>query len=82
MPLTDRGRTERPESLRDHADSHLRDAIVSSSAPRAAPTGAARATHDNWSTLGRLLHLDDDDAHSPTTAEGAPWPSPTSPATG
>jgi DNA-binding GntR family transcriptional regulator len=44
---------------------------------------AAAATHDNWSTLGRLLHLDDDDeAHSPTTEEGAPWPSPTSPATG
>lgn len=42
---------------------------------------AARATHDNWSTLGRLLHLDDDDeAHSPTTEEGSPWPSPTSPA--
>ncbi|MRX42163.1 FCD domain-containing protein [Agromyces sp. Q22] len=43
---------------------------------------AAAATHDNWSTLGRLLDLDDDDeAHSPTTEEGAPWPSPTSPAT-
>jgi DNA-binding GntR family transcriptional regulator len=41
---------------------------------------AARATHDNWSTLGRLLHLDDDDeADSPTTShQGAPWPSPTS----
>ncbi|KZE94896.1 MULTISPECIES: GntR family transcriptional regulator [unclassified Agromyces] len=44
---------------------------------------AARATHENWSTLGRLLHLDDE-ADSATTppAEGAPWPSPTSPATG
>ncbi|GAA4063459.1 GntR family transcriptional regulator [Agromyces indicus] len=44
---------------------------------------AARATHENWSTLGRLLHLDDeaDSATTPPT-EGAPWPSPTSPATG
>ncbi|RXZ45916.1 GntR family transcriptional regulator [Agromyces binzhouensis] len=43
---------------------------------------AAAATHDNWSTLGRLLHLgDDDEAPSPATDQGAPWPSPTSPAT-
>ncbi|WP_394550680.1 GntR family transcriptional regulator [Agromyces sp. MMS24-JH15] len=35
---------------------------------------AAAATRENWSTLGRLLHLDD-----PTPTEGAPWPSPTSP---
>jgi hypothetical protein len=56
------------ERLRDPANGRFAD--------------AARATHDNWSTLGRLLHLDDDDeAHSPTTEEGAPWPSPTSPAT-
>ncbi|MGR2753313.1 GntR family transcriptional regulator [Agromyces arachidis] len=32
---------------------------------------ASRATHDNWSTLGRLLHLDDE-AHSPITEAGAP----------
>jgi DNA-binding FadR family transcriptional regulator len=50
---------------------------------------AARAAHENWSTLGRLLHLDEadeaDHAHAPATTpspEGAPWPSPTSPATG
>lgn len=43
---------------------------------------AARATHENWSTLGRLLHLDDDDEATTPTTEGEPWPSPTSPATG
>lgn len=44
---------------------------------------AARAAHENWSTLGRLLHLDDEaDSITTRSPEGAPWPSPTSPATG
>jgi DNA-binding GntR family transcriptional regulator len=36
---------------------------------------AGVAARENWSTLGRLLHLDD------TPTEGDPWHSPTSPAT-
>lgn len=35
---------------------------------------AGAAARENWSTLGRLLHLDE--------AQGAPCPSPTSPVTG
>jgi DNA-binding GntR family transcriptional regulator len=38
---------------------------------------AGVAARENWSTLGRLLHLDDT-----TPIEGDPWHSPTSPATG
>ncbi|WP_395244044.1 GntR family transcriptional regulator [Agromyces sp. MMS24-K17] len=37
---------------------------------------AAAAARENWSTLGRLLQLDD-----PAPTEGDPWPSPTSPDT-
>jgi DNA-binding GntR family transcriptional regulator len=39
---------------------------------------AGVAARENWSTLGRLLHLDD----NTTPTEGDPWHSPTSPATG
>jgi DNA-binding GntR family transcriptional regulator len=52
---------------------------------------AAAAARENWSTLGRLLHLDDDDEAAaapqataerhPSDPRGAPWHSPTSPAT-
>ncbi len=52
---------------------------------------AGAAARENWSTLGRLLHLDDDEPsavpqatasrHPSPTQQGAPWHSPTSPAT-
>jgi hypothetical protein len=59
---------------------------------------AGTAARENWSTLGRLLQLDDGDgdgddpiagaqsavpaASVTTPTEGEPWPSPTSHATG
>ena len=61
-------------SVADH------DRIIALCADRRADD-AARATHENWSTLGRLLHLDDEDPSPTAPIEGAPWPSPTSPAT-
>ena len=62
-------------SVADH------DRIIALCADRRADD-AARAAHENWSTLGRLLHLDDEDPSPTAPTEGAPWPSPTSPATG
>ena len=60
-------------SVADH------DRIIALCADRRADD-AARATHENWSTLGRLLHLDDEDPSPTAPTEGTPWPSPTSPA--
>ncbi|MGW4928198.1 hypothetical protein ACWEOH_03520 [Agromyces sp. NPDC004153] len=65
-------RAERPTSLRDDGSRELRDAIVSgrqrswpTTGSTRSPCGRARTRCcSNWSTLGRLLHLEaDDDDH-------------------
>ncbi|HEX6956182.1 MAG TPA: GntR family transcriptional regulator [Agromyces sp.] len=81
-PLLRRLERARFSSLAGRGSVADHDRIIELCAARRADQ-AARATHDNWSTLGRLLHLDDEaDSTTTPSPEGAPWPSPTSPATG
>lgn len=76
MPLPARARVERPKSLRDYASTQLRDAIV---AGDLAPGERLRDPElEQWLGVSRTPIRE---ATIPPP-EGAPWPSPTSPATG